>query len=104
MTLWRWAFEEGLTEVPPLRVRLIKAPLPPVGAYTKLEMEALLQACDALTNRFIGNRVPVQRSQLYRALVLVSWHTAFRTVDLFRLRWADIADNGCVRIVQSKTG
>lgn len=104
LTLWRWAFEEGITDVAPRRIRLVKAPLPPVEAYTTDEIERLLTACDTLTNRFCRNgSPPVPRKLLYRALIMVAWHTGFRSNDLMLLRWSSIAEDGCVRIVQHKT-
>ena len=102
MTLWRWAFDEQLVEAAPLRVRLVSAPLPPVAAFTREEVQRLLEACDALDDKFCRGRVP--RRLLYRALIMVAWDTGFRPGDIMRLRWADVAQNGCVQIVQHKTG
>ena len=102
ITLWRWAFEEELTDAAPRRIRPVKAPLAPVEAYTPEEVERLLAACDTLTNRFC--RMRVERRLLYRALILFAFHTGFRPNDLMRLKWSQVAENGCVRITQHKTG
>ena len=101
LTLWRFAFDENLTPAPPLRVRLIRAPLAPVAAYTKEEVQRLIEACDTLDDKFCRLRVP--RRILYRALIATTWDTGFRPGDLMRLRWANISDDGCVQIIQHKT-
>lgn len=96
LTLWRYAFDDGLTEQPPLRVRKIAAPLPPVEAYEPAEIEALLAACDKL---------PIKWRFLMRAYILVAWQTVFRVGDLLLLRWGDCdTKHHAVTIVQHKTG
>lgn len=96
LTLWRAAYDDFLTEVPPLRVRKIKAPLPPVEAYERDEIESLLSACDALS---------VKWRYLMRAYILTAWYTCFRVGDLMLLRWSEIdAKHQTVTIIQHKTG
>jgi len=102
LTLWKWCFEEGLTQVPPMRIRMIRAPLPPVAAYTMEAAKRLLAACNTLDDKFCHGRVP--RKLLYRALILLAWDSGLRPGDLVRLRWANVSAEGYVQLTQHKTG
>lgn len=101
LTLWRHAYDEDLTDVPPFKIRTIKVPVPVPEAYTPEEVEKLLAACEHLEDTFSRSVVP--RKFLYPTLIMVSWHTGFRPGDLMRLRWDCIAPSGSVQIGQHKT-
>ena len=86
----------------PVRIRKIKAPLPPPRAWTLEELSRLLEVAAALRGVLRGKSV--SRAAFWRCFVLVGYETGLRLGDLLALRIDQIADGGKMVLAQSKTG
>jgi integrase len=105
VTLWRTAFDLGLVERPPRKIR--KAPkrvkrIP--EAWTAEEVSRLVAACDRLKGEF--HYTSIGRSVFMRSLVLTMWDSALRIGDMLDLKYAEISgrERGLFVIEQNKTG
>jgi len=58
LTLWRWAFEEGLTDVPPMRVMKIRSVAKPPEAWSLADMRRLLDKAESDETRIGGAASP----------------------------------------------
>lgn len=103
LALWNGAFDDGLLAMPPRRVRKIAIPESVVHAWGEAELRKLLDACDTLRGRF-KNRWRIARRDYGRALVMLAYDTGARLGDLERFALADIASDGTIWWVQSKSG
>jgi integrase len=102
LTLWRYAYEEGLTETPPARVRKIKAvPAPPV-CWTKSELERLMQLASS-DETPISSRVQARRCDVLPAWIGINYDTGMRFGDVLTLAAHHIR-HGCVMTTAHKTG
>ncbi len=101
LVVWRAAVEDGLIDVPPLRIRKIKVPRLIVHAYTADELRRLLTAASQLKGRHRnGNR----RAIFWQAMIHSAYSTALRLSDLLLVFRHSISSDGSASIVQSKTG
>jgi site-specific recombinase XerD len=99
--VWRDAFDAGLNNNPPLRIKRVKVPQQVVRAYTHAEIRALLHAASRLHGRHRnGNR----RAEFWQALIHSAYSTALRRSDLLLVFRHQIQSDGSAVIVQSKTG
>lgn len=101
LTLWRWAWEEGLVDQAPRGVMKVKAPLRPVQAWTMADCRALVKGAES----FFGNRLRngADLGKFLQCWVLLAYETGARYGDIFAWK----ADNfvlGSVAWVTSKTG
>jgi integrase len=101
LALWRHAFQDRLTDTPPLRVRKIQIPRTMPEAWSLDQMTRLLEACDRITGRDIP--FGVKRGAYWRALILVAWSTGLRLGDIERIRREQIGSDGTLIIHQQKT-
>ena len=103
LTLWRFAFEQSYTDVPPLRVCRIKATQPPPRAWSLDTLRQLLAAAEQDT-RPVSQRIP---GLLWRDVlpcwIVIGYDTGLRLSDLLHLRESNIV-NGCVICTAQKTG
>jgi integrase len=103
LTLWRFAFEQSYTDVPPLRVCRIKATPPPPRAWSLDTLRQLLAAAEQDT-RPVSQRIP---GLLWRDVlpcwIVIGYDTGLRFSDLLHLQGSNIA-NGCVICTAKKTG
>ena len=103
LTVWRWAFESGLTNHPPLRLKRIRVKARPVEAWSMKMLERLLCAA-AQDHTPVSRRWP----QVTRALVLPAWiglgfDTGLRFADIHNLTIHSFRNN-CVAVSANKTG
>lgn len=102
LTLWRYAYEEGLTETPPARVRKVKAvPAPPI-CWTKSELERLMQLAHS-DQTPISSRVQARRCDVLPAWIGINYDTGMRFGDVLTLQSHHIR-HGCVMTTAHKTG
>ena len=103
LTLWRFAFENSVTDVPPLRVCRIKATPPPPRAWSLDTLRQLLAAAEQDT-RPVSQRIP---GLLWRDVlpcwIVIGYDTGLRLSDLLHLHESNIV-NGCVICTAQKTG
>jgi integrase len=103
LTLWRFAFENSVTDVPPLRVCRIKATPPPPRAWSIDTLRQLLVAAEQ-DMRPVSQRNP---SLLWRDVlpcwIVIGYDTGLRLSDLLHLHESNIV-NGCVICTAQKTG
>lgn len=98
--LWRAANEAGLA--PPVgKLRSVKVKLKLPEAPTIEQVAKLIKAADSLRGFFQGTAVP--RRTYWKSVIMAGWDTALRLSDLRSIE-RDWIQNGCVVIVQNKTG
>ncbi len=100
-TLWKFAFEVGITDDPPRGIARIKVVREPVRAWT------LLQCCTAVKatsqKKFRRTKNGADIGVLLRAWMLLGYETGARLSDLWSLR-EDNFSGGTVSWTQHKTG
>lgn len=100
LMLWRLANEIG--EAGPVeRVRVIKVPDKPPRAFTRDEIQRLIEACQSLHGRF--RRLPIHRRVYFESFFMAAYDTALRLGDLLALERSNIWPGGYVSLVQRKT-
>lgn len=102
LTLWRYAFEERLTEEPPLRVMKIKARGKAPQAWSMDELGRMLD-CAESDKTFIGGMVDMRICEYLPAWILIAYDSGIRFADVHSLRVDEIR-NGFVCKVAAKTG
>lgn len=102
LTLWQAAFDQELTEIPPLRVAKIKVPRKPPRAWSLDELKRMLSLGRKDTTR-CGGRANPRICDWIPAWILIGYETALRFTDVYTLSDKDI-HNGCVCLSANKTG
>lgn len=102
LTLWRWAFEEGLIDTPPLRVMRIKARAKPVEAWSLADLRKML-ACAESDETRTGGRGNRMVSEWLPGWIVIAYDTAMRFSDILSLRDSNVR-NGCISSTAHKTG
>lgn len=102
LTLWRWAYEEGLTETYPARVRKIKQKHTPPTCWTQEELGRLWD-CAKADETLIGGQHRVRRSEVFPAWIAICYDTGMRFGDVHALTAQQI-QRGFVVTTASKTG
>jgi integrase len=102
LTLWRYAFEERLTDVPPLRVARIKTTSKPVEAWSHAELQRLL-ACAEQDVTPIGGTTILRVCDFMPCWIVVAYDTGIRFGDMHTLHAKQIR-NGHLSATASKTG
>lgn len=95
VSLWRYCYEEGLVAEQPRRIKRVRIPRHPPQAWTREEVQRLLQAT---------GRISHERARWARAYIHVAWCTGLRTGDIFRVRLRDLNDDNTLHLSQAKTG
>lgn len=101
LTLWRWAWEEGLVDSAPRGVQRAKAPLQPVKAWSISECRALVKGAE----KFFGKRLRngADLGVFLQCWVMLGYETGARYGDIFA--WTRQNLSGCaIGWVTSKTG
>jgi integrase len=100
LTLWNWAYHQGLLELAPRGVVRMKARRKPTKAWTLPQIRDILNACDRASNRPMwSGAVP---REFLRCWVLLAYETGARMGDLFAFT-RDNIDGDSIAWVQSKT-
>lgn len=110
VTLWRSAWEEGLTETPPRRIRRIKVPRPRPRGYKTDQMDRWIDACRKLRGcvrrvhegRIVATKIP--RSLALEGILQGCWCTGIRLGDCLTVTREWLEPDGSVWVLQSKTG
>lgn len=102
LTLWRFAYEEGLTETPPARIRKIRVHPSPVVCWTKQELERLVR-CAFTDDTPISSRVNARRRDVLPAWIGINYDTGMRFGDVLSLHSHHIR-HGCIVTTAAKTG
>lgn len=102
LTLWRYAFEEGMTEVMPVRVGKIRPVYATPQAYSDTSLEAMLQAaCGDVTP--VGGLTKARVCDLLPAWIGIAYDTGLRFGDVLSLSFSSVR-NGTIAITANKTG
>ena len=103
LTLWRWAFMEGIVNEAPTRLRSIKVKAKPVMAWGMDKLGRLL-ALAGKDRTPISRRLPgVTRSDLLPAWIGVAYDSGLRFTDVQQLSVHQVR-NDCVAVTAHKTG
>lgn len=102
LTLWRYAYETGLTEHFPSRVRKITARQRAPQAWGPDQLQELLALADQ-DETPVSSRSPMRRCDVLPVWITVGYESGLRLTDMLQLRVEDIR-NGCVSVIANKTG
>lgn len=102
LTLWRFAYDGGLTDVPPLRIRRIAPGRKPPQAWTLDTLARILELAEQDTTQ-LSSRVTIRRCDVLPAWIGIGYDAGLRFSDVLALT-ADNIVNGCVAVTAHKTG
>lgn len=102
LTLWRYAYDCQLTEVPPLRIRRIAPSRKPPQTWNMTSLRKLLDCAEA-DETPISRLVSLRRCDVLPAWIGIGYDTGMRFSDVHSLTVNNIR-NGCVAITAAKTG
>ena len=102
LTLWRWAFEEGIIEAPPLRVMKIRTVAKPVEAWSLSDLRLMLARAEGDQTR-IGGKANRRICEWLPGWIVIAYDTALRFSDVLALRDSNLR-NGCIAGTAHKTG
>jgi integrase len=101
LTLWRYAFEEGLTEAMPIRIAKIKPSYASPQAYSASDLERLLHAASTDVTK-VGGLTAARVCDLMPAWIGIAYESGLRFEDVLELSFSDIR-NGTVTTKANKT-
>jgi integrase len=102
LALWRSAFQDGMIENEPKRIRKVRVPDYIPVAFSEQDATNLLLA--AAQMRGFDPGTGLLRSAWWRAFVLTAWDTALRLGDLLTLTTDEIRSDGLIVRRLAKTG
>jgi len=102
LTLWRWAFEEGITDEPPLRVMKIRAKRQPVQAWALSDLRRMLDLAEQ-DETHTGGRHSRMICDWMPGWLSIGYDTGLRLGDLLALTSRNVC-NGMISTVANKTG
>lgn len=102
LTLWRWAFEEGMTQAPPLRVIRIKSRAIAPQAWTIRSMSDMLTKAEQ-DETVVSQKHNMRVCDWLPCWIVVSYDTGIRFGDALTLHSSNVR-NGALVTVASKTG
>jgi integrase len=100
LTLWRYAADEGLCQLPRKVRRVVGQSLP--IAWREDDLPLIVRECRKLRGTFKPSGVV--RKLFAEAFANAAYESGFRCGDVLRIRRPQITDSGRIVIVQSKTG
>ena len=104
LTLWRFAFDSGLTDEMPCRVMRIKPARKVVEAWTRAELQAMVAYAEA-DETPIGGVSNLQLRDVMPAWIGLGFDTALRFSDILHLQIDDFRNSGTVVALSAqKTG
>lgn len=101
LTLWNGAWHERLIDHGPLRIRRVRQPRWTPQAWTKEEVEALLDACRQFNETL--PKLNVRAGDWLNAFVSFEWDAALRLGDVLSMAPTDIWPGNFICLVQQKT-
>lgn len=93
LTLWKWAWEEGIVRRPPERIKTVRKPRRDPDAWTIDELRQLLLATNDMPGELPNG---ISFREFFRALVLVLYSTGLRIGSAIELRYADLRSDGTI--------
>lgn len=102
LTLWRWAFEEGMTDTPPLRVMRIRSRRQPVRAWSLEDLRQIVEVAER-DRSSTGGRHSRPLLNWLPAWLAIGYDTGLRLSDLLALTSRNVC-RGAISTVASKTG
>ena len=102
LTLWRFAYEEGLTSEPPLRVRRIKASHSAPEAWSLGDLARMLR-CAEDDKTVVNHKTGVRVNEVLPAWIMLGFESGLRLHDVLELRRENYR-NGCITVRANKTG
>ena len=102
LTLWRFAYEEGMSTVPPLRLRRIRVSYAPPRTWSYAQLCQILYLAERDETRVSG-RLKVRVCDLLPAWFATGYDTGIRLSDLLVVKWANVR-NDCLFLSANKTG
>lgn len=102
MTLWRFAYEEGLTETYPARIRKIRQTAAPPEAWSLDTLSQMMAAAEA-DETLVSRRVALRWCDVLPAWIGLAYESGLRFEDVHGLHKRNIR-NGCIALSASKTG
>ena len=102
LTLWRFAFETGETDVFPQRIVKIRPDRKPVQAWSLTTLAEMLAAAERDETRCGGIENP-RLCDWLPAWIAVGFDTGLRFTDIYEMPCSAIR-NGCVSLTAHKTG
>lgn len=100
--VWKFAYEESFTEIPPLRLRKIKRPPLLVEAYTHEQLRMLRITALNLPRNIEGTKIP--RAVWWGAYIPAAYSTGLRRGCLLSLQHRHIDNDGVCVVYAKKTG
>lgn len=102
LTLWRWAYDRGLTRVAPEGIRKIRCAFAPPVTW---ELSLLEKIIDAAEEDFtpVSSRVTLRRCDVIPAWAGLAYDSGMRFTDIHELRKQHFR-NDCIAITAHKTG
>ena len=91
LTLWRYAFEERLTDEPPLRVMRIRATPKPPQAWSMPTLERLLE-CAEKDTAVVSVRHNMRICDFMPAWITIGYDSGLRFQDIYELREDQVRD------------
>lgn len=102
LTLWKFAHEEGLTDIPPTRVRKIAARPEAPQAWSPDDLEKLFRIADS-DETPISKKVRLKVKDILPVWITVGYESGLRLTDMLALS-LDHYRNGCIALRANKTG
>ena len=101
LSVWRWAFDQGLIDVSPRGIAKVKGRRAPTQAWTPEQMKRLVDLCCAVDHERL--RGGARLGQLLRAWILLGYESGSRFGDLWKFT-GDNLNGDAIQWTQSKTG
>lgn len=102
LTLWRYAYEEGMTEVFPARVTRIRPAYAPPKAWSLDELCRMMSAAESDSTP-LGGASGLAVMDVLPAWIGIAYDSGLRFGDVLGLQSSNFR-NGCVFVTASKTG
>lgn len=102
LTLWRYAFEEGVTETLPVRVRKVRPKHTPPQAWSMLDLVRMLETAER-DETPLGGVSTLRRCDVLPSWIGLAFDTGLRFSDVLGLT-AQHVRNGCISTTAGKTG
>jgi len=101
LSLWRWAYDQGVVETAPRGVMRVKASKRPTRAWTVPQIQEIVAKADSCRGRRLWSGA--DKGAFLRAWVLLAYETGARKGDVFSFR-VDQIEGDTLAWTQSKTG
>jgi len=102
LTLWRYAYEEGLTNEPPRRVTRYSPAMSPPEAYSSDDLARMME-CAEQDATPVGGTTNARVCDVIPPWVGLAYDTGLRFTDVLEMRKGQVR-RGCVCVTARKTG